>query len=210
MSAEGDLYAAVPGSAPTAPVAPPADAGDTGPMGQAWTKVKSVIPDVSHLYLQPLDPASELSIGDRASLVWQSARPWREFFDLTAFNLPPMEQAKTRVSNNVETYLYNYFLLTCLHVALFSLGHFGSLFAMGIWGAILYYLFAGHPEDFELGKFTIGGKAKCAIAVVTGLLAIFPGHGMTSIISVTVFLLIIVGIHAIIRDDTTEQAEPVV
>lgn len=179
-------------------------------MGQTWEKVKGVLPDVSHLYLQPLDPTSELSLGDRASLVMQSSRPWREFFDLSAFNLPPLEQAKTRVAHNVETYFYNYFLLAGLHVALFSLGHFGSLFSLVVWLAVLYYVFVCHPEAIQIGKLTIGGNAKCAIAIVTGLIAIFVGHALTLVISVGVFLLIVVGIHGIVRDDTTDQIEAVV
>lgn len=209
MSAE-DTYAAVPASVPVPAAVPAEEASEAGPMGQALEKVKAVLPDVSHLYLQPLDPGSELSLGDRASLVMQSVRPWGEFFDLSTFNLPPLEQAKTRVANNVETYFYNYFLLACLHVAIFSLGHFGSLFSLVVWLAILYYLFVGHPEAFEIGKLRIEGNAKCAIAVVTGLIAIFTGHALTLVISVGVFLLIVVGIHGIIRDDTTDQTEPVV
>lgn len=168
-------------------------------------KIKSCLPDVSNLYLQPLNPSSDMGLSDRANLIVQSARPWREFFDISNFNIPPLGQIRSRVEHNVETYLYNYFLLTCIHLVFFSIVHLGAVLALIAWLAVIYLLYIVNPEDISVAdKFIIDSKWKMAIAVITGLMALFVGHVFTLLTSVAVFLLIVVGIHGIIRDDTNE------
>lgn len=202
MSAQND-YTPVQGSASTSS----AVAVETRSIiSNAVDKAKDAMPDVSHLYLQPLDPASELSFGDRASLVWQSSSSWGEFFNLRAMNLPPLGEVRTRMGNNVETYFYNYFLLTCLHVLFFAFGHLGSLLYMIAWVAVVYYMFVAHPETVEIGKVSIDEKGKWIIAIVCGLLAVFVGNGLSLIFSVLWFIAIVVGIHSAIRDDSLDGA----
>lgn len=179
--------------------------GGNGLMG----KLRGVLPDMSNLYLEPLDPGSGLSsIGDRASLVVQSARPWGEFLKLKAFNMPPFKEVKGRMGHNVETYFYNYFLLGCVHILFFALGHFWSFLSLVLWIALACYLLVARPDDIEIGDHTIDKKKKIVCLILTGLVAIFVGHALTLIISLSVFLLIVVGIHSIVRDDTLDTVEP--
>lgn len=176
-----------------------------------WDKVKSFLPDMSNLYLEPLDPRSDIStLGDRAGLIWKSARPWREFLDFSAFNLPPFDQVKIRASQNIETYFYNYFLLTCIHVIFFAMGHFWSFFWISLWIALTVYLLVLRDEDFEIRDTLIDRKKKIAIIAIVGVIAVFFGHALTFVISLMVFLLIVVGIHSIIRDNTMYDDEPMI
>lgn len=60
-----------------------------------------------NLYLEPIHPAADLSVKDRAQLVLQSARPWSDFFNFSLFNIPPMSEYKLRLQTNIETFFYN-------------------------------------------------------------------------------------------------------
>lgn len=174
-----------------------------------WDKVKGMSPDTSNLYLEPLDPRSGLSsVGDRASLVLQSARPWGEFLNCRAFNLPPLGEVKGRVGHNMETYFYNYFLLACVHVLFFAVGHFWSFLSLVLWISLACYLLVIRSEDFEVGDYSVDKKKKICCLVLAGLLAVFVGHALTLIISLGVFLLVVVGIHSVVRDDTLDAVEP--
>lgn len=194
------------------------DAGNAGANGASppggadvgiWDKIKGFLPDTSDLYLEPLDPSSRFSsIADRASLVVHSARPWSEFFDLRAFNLPPFSQVTERLGHNVKTYFYNYFLLTCVHLLLFAIGHFWSFVTVGLWIAMAIYLLVLRPEDFEVGPVPFTKNRKTVYLVVAGVLAVIFGHALTLVISLGVFLLIVVGIHGTIRDNTLDDVGP--
>lgn len=177
-------------------------------VGGMMENAKQLLPDVSNLYVQPLDPASDMTLADRASLIQQSARPWREFFDLSNFNLPPLGQLRGRVGYNVVTYFYNYFLLTCLHLFIFAFAHFGSVIALVAWMALAFYLWIAHPDDIQVSdNFALTKNVKVAVLVVTGVLALTVGHVFTLVISLLFFVLIVVGIHSVIRDDTADSAE---
>lgn len=186
-----------------------AGAGERERGNGIWGKMKGMSPDMSNLYLEPLDPRSGLSsIGDRASLVLQSARPWGEFLNLKAFNLPPLGEVKGRVGHNVETYFYNYFLLACVHVLFFALAHFWSFLSLVLWIVLACYLLVIRSGDFEVGDHSIDGKKKICCLVLAGLLAVFVGHALTLVFSLVVFLLVVMGVHGVVRDNTLDTVEP--
>lgn len=177
----------------------------------ALDRIKSVLPDVGDVYVQPLDPGSELSISDRASLVMQSMRPWGEFLDISTFNLPTLEETNKRVGHNIRTYFYNYFLLACVHMIFFAIGHFGSVLTVLLWSALMWFMYGYRPDDIDVaGMFTLNDKGKLAVAIITGVVAIAFGHVLTLVFSLTVFLLIVMGVHSLIRDNTMDAIEPVI
>lgn len=176
----------------------------------ALDHVKPYLPDFGDVYVQPLDPGSQLSLSDRASLVMQSMRPWGEFLDLSAFNLPTIDEANKRLAHNVRTYFYNYFLLTCLHLVIFSFGHFSTVLVVTLYSALMWFMFSHHPDNIDVaGKFTLDENGKVAVAIGLGILAVLFGHVFTFIISLAIFLLIVVGVHGLLRDNTMDAMEPV-
>lgn len=169
-------------------------------------KVKPYLPDMSNLYVQPLNAWSDMTLSDRVGIIFQSARPWGDFFDISSFNIPPVEHARSRLGRNVEKYLYNYFLLACVHLFFFSLVHIGSVIAAMCWLMLMYLMYIRNPGDIDAaGKFTIDSNVKMALAVVCGLVALIFGHVFTLLFSMSMFLVIVVGIHGIIRDDSYDN-----
>lgn len=158
------------------------------------------------LYWQPFDPSTDTPLKDRYELAQQSVRPWREFFDISEFNLPPFGQIIARMKHNIETFLYNYFVLIALHIVLFSITHIGIALCLVSLAVFLYLLFVKFPDDIEIGDFTIDSTMKKIMAGIAVLLALFLGHVLTFVISICVFVLIVVGIHTLIRDDSSELA----
>lgn len=170
----------------SAPAAPPA-----APNG--------ALPELN-LYLEPIHPASEMHIRDRAQLVLQSARPWSDFADVSQFNIPPLSAYKLRLQTNVETFFYNYFLLALVFLVIFAFGHLPSVVALVSVLAVAFFLYVLHPEPIEVAGAEIGTPAKHAIVVALALLALTVGHVFTLILSLAVFLLILVGVHGSIRE----------
>ncbi|PXF44617.1 PRA1 family protein G2 [Gracilariopsis chorda] len=156
------------------------------------------------LYWQPFDPSTDTPLKDRYELAQQSVRPWSEFFDISEFNLPPFGQITARMKHNIETFLYNYFVLVALQIVLFSITHTGIALCLVLLLVFLYLLFIKFPEDIEVGQFNIDSTMKKIMAGIAVCLALFLGHILTFVISVCVFVLIVVGIHTLIRDDSSE------
>jgi hypothetical protein len=163
--------------------------------------VSNAMPELN-LYLEPISPASDLSFKDRAQLIVQSARPWPEFFDVTQFNLPPLSELSLRVATNIESFTYNYLMLGIAYLILFSFGHFPSVLALLAVLGLSFFLYVLHPEPIEIGNAEFGAPAKHTLTAVAAILALTVGHVTTLIVSLAVFLLIVVGIHASIREHT--------
>lgn len=175
-------------------------------LGQALSWVKSRLPDTSGLYLQPLDPSTDLSTADRVRLVGESIRPWREFFNFFAYNLPPLNQIAPRVGRNIQNYFYNYFILTIIHICVFTVFHIGTMLAVAVWAAILFFLYIKNESDIAVGSnFVIDGNIKFVIAVATGIFLLFVGHVFSLVWSLLFFWLIVVGIHSLVRDDISDD-----
>lgn len=187
------------------------DADDPGVVGRMKNafgvvagKVQQTFPDVSNVYVQPLSPSADISLADRWRLMMESTRPWGEFFDITNYNLPPWGQIKTRYSHNIETYFYNYIWLACLHVLIFTFFHFGSVFSLVIWLAAMYVLYGVYSDDIQVAGFTINKNVKFGIMIITAIIALTFGHVFTLVFSIAIFLLILVGIHGLVRDDASD------
>lgn len=193
----------------TTPVNGTADAPSSDPAARAksmlmsaMASVKESLPDMSNLYLQPLDPAEELTMADRADLIWKSKRPWGEFFDISNFNLPALNHVSKRISNNIKTYFYNYFLLTVIHIILFGLMHFGPVLALLLWVAFTFFLLGHHQSDIQVtDNVKITYPMKMAIVAVAGIFALTAGHVLSLVFSIAFFLFVLVGVHGTIRQD---------
>jgi hypothetical protein len=164
--------------------------------------VAGAMPELN-LYLEPISPASELSFKDRIQLIAQSARPWSEFADFSQFNLPPLSELSLRVSTNVEQNFYNYVIIGFAYLVLFAFGHFPSVLALLAVLALAFFLYVLHPEPVVIADTEFGAPAKHALVAVVSLIALTVGHVLTLILSLSLFLLIVVGIHASIREHTS-------
>lgn len=94
------------------------------------------------------------------------------------------------------------FLLALLYLVVFSFGHFPSVLALVGVLVVAFSLYVLHPEPICIGSLEFGAAAKHTVVIALSLLALFVGHVLTLIISLAVFLLIVVGIHASIREHT--------
>lgn len=170
----------------------------------AFGKVTPFLPDVSNVYLDPLLPGAEISLSDRFKLIMESAKPWKEFFNISEFNLPPLTQIKTRLGHNIETYFYNYVQITCIYLILFSFFHLLPVICLVVLIGLAYVLFVSYPEDIDVaGKFTIDDMKKKIIVGVVGVVLLFYGGILTLVISMATFIVILVLVHGLIRDDCT-------
>uniref|UniRef100_A0A7S2ZMV2 Uncharacterized protein n=1 Tax=Rhodosorus marinus TaxID=101924 RepID=A0A7S2ZMV2_9RHOD len=59
------------------------------------------------LYTAPFDLSTDSSFGERVKLVFESARPWGEFFDLNNFKLPKMSEIHERITHNSVVFFSN-------------------------------------------------------------------------------------------------------
>lgn len=178
-------------------------------LGGIGDKIKGCLPDTSNLYLQPLSPSADISLSDRWRLIVESTRPWGEFFDISNFNLPAWNHMKTRIGHNIETFFYNYFWLTCLHLIVLVFFHFGSVLSLVLWLVFIFYLYGVKRDDIHIGSLTINNTGKLLIMIATAILALTFGHVSTLVISVAIFLAIVVGIHGLVRDDSSDTLQDV-
>lgn len=168
----------------------------------AWEKVEPNLPNLSKVYMEPLLPTPSRSLAERYHLITSSARPWRQFFDISQYNLPPFDQMKSRFEHNMETYFYNYFILTVLHIAIFALFHLLPVASLAALAAAAYLLFVRYPADIDVaGMFVLDDTRKKILCGFLAIAVLFFGGVSTLLFSVVIFYVIIVLVHGLLRDD---------
>lgn len=162
--------------------------------------ITAPMPDVN-LYTEPLNPAAQLTLKDRAQLVMESCRPWSEFADLKAFDAPAASEAKLRVAHNVEVFFYNYLVVGMGFLALFAFFHpiRALLLALTVTTAVgLYILF---PEDYTLNdNFSVTKPMKHVFMAVLALLVLTVGHVFALLFWVALTVVPLVLVHAFLRE----------
>lgn len=182
------------------------DAGEGADLGSFATVMRALKSFVSKLYLDPLNPNNDMVVADRTRLAWESARPWSEFFNITKYNLPPSNQVSTRMLYNAETYLYNYIFLILLHLVLSVFFQFSAVLSVSLWIGVMVFLFIVKKTDITItSSVVIDSSVKVAIAVAVGIIVLFFGGGMDLLISSLLFIVLIIGVHAAVRDDADEE-----
>ncbi|KAA8491954.1 PRA1 family protein B6 [Porphyridium purpureum] len=183
--------------------AAPAAGGYQSMPGNVKDAVSAMMKDVK-IYTEPIQPGSEMSLKDRVVVVWESARPWGEFFRPSAMNKPPAGEMGARFSHNVETFFYNYVLLAVLFLVSMFFIHPIATLSLCVCGAFAVYAYVLHPEPIEIGGRVLETPAKhIAMAVLAGIALLF-GHMGGLIVSLAVFLMVVVGLHAVFRDHAEE------
>lgn len=158
------------------------------------------LPEVKDLFTDPIDPSIEMTPQDRWNLVKQSQRGWGEFFDISKFNLSPIEQLNQRVKQNIITYFYNYFIIAVIHILLYSLLHFKTLVGFIFIGG-LCMLKDRIVENMDSSKEDL-------LKVVVGIIAVFVffwAHGFALLFSILIFNFLFIGIHSAVRDYTDDD-----
>lgn len=152
-------------------------------------------------YTEPINPAAQLTLKDRAQLVMESCRPWSEFADVKAFNTPAAAEVKLRVGHNVETFFYNYLVVAFGLLAIHALFHpiRALLLAITVLVAMLVYII--FPEDYVVNdSFSITRGIKHACVAALALLVLTVGHVLSLLFIVAITILPLVLIHSFLRE----------
>lgn len=158
------------------------------------------LPEAKDLFTDPVDPSIEMTPQDRWNLVKQSQRGWGEFFDISKFNLPPIEQLNQRVKQNLITYFYNYFIIAVIHIILYSFLHFKTLFG--------FILIGGLCVLKDRIAVNMDSTKEDLLKAGLGILAIFIffwAHGFALLFSILIFNFLFIGIHSAVRDYTDDD-----
>eukprot|EP00187_Rhodella_violacea_P012980 CAMPEP_0184719552 /NCGR_PEP_ID=MMETSP0314-20130426/8835_1 /TAXON_ID=38298 /ORGANISM="Rhodella maculata, Strain CCMP 736" /LENGTH=199 /DNA_ID=CAMNT_0027183449 /DNA_START=19 /DNA_END=618 /DNA_ORIENTATION=+ len=179
-------------SASSAVASAPAAASDGG-----------LFPHVN-LFLEPMDMSSNLTLSERASLVADSARPWREFFDYHAMSVPQLEVIKARVAHNIETYFYNYLICGLVYLALFLFARPVAVLAIVATVALAVWMYVINPGPIAVprSEFVVEEKMKHGIMAVVALLAIFVFQAGGILLSAVIIMGLASLAHASFRDHT--------
>lgn len=68
-------------------------------------RVRSWVPDTVNVDM--FDPSTSQSLSDRLQLIYTYCASWRDFFDLSEFNIPLISELKERLNHNVGRFFYN-------------------------------------------------------------------------------------------------------
>eukprot|EP00871_Galdieria_phlegrea_P003908 jgi/Galph1/4518/GphlegSOOS_G3131.1 len=173
------------------------------PSKKPWYKeaISSLQPQDLSIYTTPLQLHSDLTLQDRLVEIWGCARPWSEFFDFRRFNFPASGEGFRRVKTNLETFFYNYVLSCTFFLLLFLFLHPIQVVSFACCLLVAAYLFLWRPEPIALGAaFQLDLTGKITIFGVSVLLGLLIGHMAGLVFQFTLFLLIVVGFHAALRD----------
>lgn len=148
------------------------------------------------------------SFNDRVSLIFDYCHPWSDFVDVGNFNIPPInrEEYVQRLRTNIRIYFYNYFTIGLIFMLLYGLFNLWTVLVLVLYGGMGYALFIAYPEDIEVSpSITINSLAKKIIMGVGAALGVlFGGLGCLAF-SIAFFMLVVVGVHASVREVETES-----
>lgn len=158
------------------------------------------MPEVN-VYTDPLNPTTQLSLRDRISLVFTSCRDWREFADFRAFNLPSASEAKLRLGHNLETFFYNYFVISCVYLAVTGLFNLSSALQLILLGSLAAYFYVIHEDPIVIGNVVrIDTPAKHVIIVGVSAIILLFGHVFSFLLGAAIFTFILVTVHGFFRE----------
>ena len=186
-------------------VARGASAAAVGAKNAVSEFVTGPMPEVK-LYTEPLNPSTQITIGDRVELVLASCRPWSEFFDLSAFNTPPASEVKIRIGANVETFFYNYLVVAFVDLAINAIFHLlrAFLLALTVVSAVLLYII--FPEDYVISEnFTVTKYIKHIIMAILTLLVFTVGNVFSLLLLVVCTFIPLAIIHAFLREHAAQM-----
>lgn len=156
------------------------------------------------LFTTPFEPNQELGVRDRLTLIWGSAKPWKEFFDIRTFSLPPMDSWPTRLAANLQSYLYNYIIVLGIFCCfLFFVHPFGVLSLIFETGLIvfLFLLYPGHTETGLLG--VVSPTIKIIVASAMALIfLLFFGLGRV-ILDLVIMACLFLFPHMLLANSST-------
>lgn len=166
--------------------------------------VSAPMPDVQ-LYTEPLNPGAQLSTGDRVELVLASCRPWGDFLDFSAFNLPPASEVKIRIGANVETFFYNYLVVAFGDLAINAFFHPIRALLLAITVVSALFLYIIFPGDYSVNEnFTITKTMKHVFMAFLTLLVLFLGNVFSLLALVALTFLPLALIHAFLREHAAQ------
>lgn len=166
--------------------------------------VQAPMPAVK-LATRPLNPAETMTLRERVEMVVKSCRDWGSFFDVRSYNLPPAAEVKLRYAHNLESYFYNYLLLTLIYLAISGVFHPGRgvQVVVLVTVAVLFYVTFPRPIPVPLGRsrtLALGDAAKHGILIVLFGLALYFGHLFFFLVNVLIFSVALLAVHGFLRE----------
>ncbi|GJQ09415.1 hypothetical protein GpartN1_g1206.t1 [Galdieria partita] len=156
------------------------------------------------LFTTPFEPNQELGVRDRLTLVWGSAKPWKEFFDVRSFSIPPMESWSTRIATNLQSYLYNYIICVAFFCLFLLLVHPLGVLSFVLETALIVALFLVYPGHTETGLLgVVSPTIKVLVASSTALIfLLFFGLGKVLLDLLFIAVLFVVP-HMLLSSSST-------
>lgn len=127
-------------------------------------------------------------------------RPWRDFFDLSSFNLPiSLSDATTRISQNLTHFRVNYIIILLSILFLGLIYHPFSLivFFLTLFAWFLFYF--GRDEPLTLLGFTLDDRIVAAALFVLTLIALLLTRVWTNVLVSVCVGAVLVILHAALR-----------
>lgn len=115
--------------------------------------------------------------------------------------LPRLENIKPQVLVNIESFFYNYVVMSGVCLVVSGLLNIGSFILLIICLATGYFFFVAHPEPIQIGdSFVLGKQYKTLILAVASLLALTAGHVLHLVMQGAILAGCASAVHAVLRD----------
>ncbi|EME26904.1 PRA1 family protein F2 [Galdieria sulphuraria] len=182
--------------------------GSASSSSRPWLKeaLNSIPNQDFAVYTAPLQLFSDLTLQDRLLQIWGCARPWSEFFDIRKFRFPTQgENGVARVKTNLENFFYNYLISCCCFLFVFLFVHPIQVFSLMVCILIAVYFFLWKQEPIVITNAVhLDMNGKLVVLGVTVLLGLLLGHMATILFNFTLYITVVVLLHAFLRENHIE------
>ncbi|CAM8989891.1 unnamed protein product [Rhodiola kirilowii] len=132
--------------------------------------------------------------------VMSASRPWTQFFELQAFNLPvSLSESTARISRNLFYFRVNYTLVALLILFISLLWHPISMIVLLVIFVAWFFLYFFRDVPLTVFSYTIDDRVVLAgLGVVTVVALVLTGVWVNVVVSLVVAALVIC-VHGVLR-----------
>lgn len=141
----------------------------------------------------------------QASSVWQSAKPWGEFFDTKKMSLPETRnEFQDRISDNLLYFTNNYLICFTILCCGSILIHPLSLVCIVVLVGLYVYMFVQNPGVVKVGSLQLKSNGKLAVFAMVAFVVLYVTNAVGIIGSWALFGVIVSILHAACRKSVKE------